>query len=119
MCKKRGVAKCIYNDKREVSEDTVELIDLLRVSTESAAAQALKLLRTTGDPAVVLALLRKEGRDERAPLVDGAWSDSLMLDRSPLEAELMMKNAVSYPVLRKISQSDLEHSGLLLPIHDV
>lgn len=117
VCKKRGVEKCVYIDKREASEETIEIMDLLKLSTESAAIDILRLLRQTGDPAVVLALLRRDSEERLSSIVDGYTSDRLMIDRSSLETELMMKNAVSYPVLQPLSQSTLEESDLLRSVN--
>lgn len=102
----------MYSDKREASDDTLEVMDLLKSSTEVKSIEILKLLRTSGDPAVVLALLK---RDSKAKELSPATAPlgRLISHMSTLETELMTKYSISYPVLRLFSEDFLEQSKLV------
>ncbi|KAK6859322.1 hypothetical protein PG995_002958 [Apiospora arundinis] len=48
ICAKRS-EKCVYNEKRDATQDAVDIVELLSLAPYSEALEALRLLRTTGD----------------------------------------------------------------------
>ncbi|KAK8074389.1 hypothetical protein PG997_009052 [Apiospora hydei] len=119
LCVKRA-EKCVYNDKRDAAQDAMDIVELLTLAPYAEALDALRLLRSTGNHAVVLSVVT--GGDKANDKRDSASQQpqlpprAFVPQRSSLEIELMTKNPITYAPLRHISMSELEESNLLRPI---
>ncbi|KAK7915322.1 hypothetical protein PG985_013025 [Apiospora marii] len=145
LCVKRS-EKCVYNDKRDAAQDSIDMVELLIEAPYAEALDALRLLRSTGDESVVLSVIKGGGGDsnnggsnsnsnrnsdgngngngdsssssERNSMAPPQQPSTraFVPQRSSLELELMTKNSITYAPLRNISMSELEESNLLRPI---
>ncbi|KAH6649087.1 hypothetical protein BKA67DRAFT_576722 [Truncatella angustata] len=114
-CRKRS-AKCVYNDRLEMSHDAVEVLELMQVLPQQTASQILSLLRTT-DPASILSIVKGGMDGKRSPSVQDAVHAVAASSSSPLELELIARNPASYVFLHQVSVTKLEASDLLRPTH--
>ncbi|KAK1689888.1 hypothetical protein BDP55DRAFT_651927 [Colletotrichum godetiae] len=110
---------CTYVQKREAlqsshaSNDSQELLDILKSVTEKHAIQILSLWRTDRDIAAVLSFARGvvNGASNLPDIVDDAKPGTGL----SLESELMTNFPFVYPKLRAIPATALELDGLLSP----
>ncbi|KAK6076276.1 zinc finger protein, partial [Seiridium cupressi] len=117
ICKKRGIEKCFYSDKRDISDGTSEILDLLKSETESTAIDILRLLRSNHDPSTVLALIRSKSEANQQHLAGDLDLGTSMPQNSLMEAELVVKNPTLYPVMHSLSISSLVQSQLFRSAH--
>ncbi|KAK7963000.1 uncharacterized protein PG986_003825 [Apiospora aurea] len=120
LCVKRD-EKCVYNDKRDAAQDAMDLVELLTLAPYAEALDALRLLRSTENHAVVLSVVTggdkaKGKRDPASQPQQQRPPRAFVPPHSSLELELMTKNPITYAPLRHISKSELEESNLLRPI---
>ncbi|KAK8072433.1 hypothetical protein PG996_005781 [Apiospora saccharicola] len=98
-------------------EDDAEVLELLQSIPEQRAIDILRLFRTTGDSAKVLYLVKGSVDGERDRFLQDATRTMPTPDLTTLELELMSKNSVAYPQLRRVSVSELEERNLLRPFN--
>ncbi|KAI0130158.1 hypothetical protein BJ170DRAFT_303366 [Xylariales sp. AK1849] len=117
-CARRGVS-CAYNDKKEPSDEAIEILELLKTVPEKTSFEILRLFRAHYDPAMVLSMVKVGsigGVPQLSTYVAADGLDAPTL--SPFEWELMTRNPVAYPALPPISVSALERSSLLHPFKE-
>ncbi|KAK8043263.1 hypothetical protein PG993_005693 [Apiospora rasikravindrae] len=114
-CVKRA-EKCVYNDKRDAAQDAIDIVELLSIAPYAEALAAFRLLRSTGNHAVVLSIVTGGGEEKRNLASQHPSSRTFIPQRSSLELELMSNNPITYAPLHRISMSELEESDLLRPI---
>jgi hypothetical protein len=115
-CVKR-TTECIYSDKREVIDESIEVLEILKATPEHTALDILRLLRSSGDLTTVLSMV-KGGMDGKQRLsVYEAARGTARPTPSPLEFELMIKNPSTYPILQAVDVPALEASNLLRSVN--
>lgn len=107
----------MYSDKREINDESSEVVELLKSTPEGTAFDILRLLRASGDPAAVLSMV-KGGMDGKMRPSDLEVARTMAVpSKSMLEFELMAKNFISYPLVHPVADSTLEQSNLLRPMN--
>ncbi|KAK8869137.1 hypothetical protein PGQ11_007715 [Apiospora arundinis] len=113
-CFKRSVG-CTYVDPKVVHEENAKVLELLQSVPEQRAINILRLFRTTGDSAKVLSIVKGSVDDEWHQSLQNATYTIPTTNLTTLELELMIKNSVAYPRLRRVSVSELEERNLFRP----